>query len=69
MSFYFDEILGQLNHFIYTNLQILEKGLWMLTSFHIIDSRVYVLNGFDFNFWWRDSEKQRYADDVTFGLV
>ena len=41
----------------------------MLTSFHIIDSRVYVLNGFDFNFWWHDFEKQQYADDVTFGLV
>ena len=41
----------------------------MLTSLNIIDSRIYVLNGFDINFWLRHSEKQRYAHDDTFGLV
>ena len=32
----------------------------MFTFFHFPDSGLYLLNGFDFYFRWRDSENQQY---------
>ena len=44
------------------------EGLCIFTFFYFPDSRLDLLNGFDFYFWWRDSENQ-ILESVKFLLM
>ena len=46
----------------------LGEGLCIFTFFYFPDSRLDLLNGFDFYFWWRDSENQ-IPESVKFLLI
>lgn len=38
---------------------------WIIvTFFHFPDSEFYLFNGFDYSFWWCDSENQELADNI-----
>ena len=41
----------------------LGEGLCICTSFHLPDSGLYLLNGFDFYFHWRDTENQQFQSN------
>ena len=46
----------------------LGEGLCIFTFFYFPDSRLDLLNGFDFYFWWRNSENQ-IPESVKFLLM
>lgn len=44
----------------------LGEGLSMFIPFHLPDSGLHLLNGFDFYFVWLDNESQQWVDPFNF---
>ena len=59
-----NEFLGETFHLIscmwnISPTWILARSLYSFTFIHFPDSGLYLLNGFDFYFWWHDGENQQ----------
>ena len=48
----------------YRTVLIFRQVFCILIFFHFLDSGLSVLNGFDFDFSWRDSENRELIDET-----